>query len=94
MKLMLADGNDGLQTVCAGTKGQVQEYVSCADYYKKRMRKAWDGKEYMEYARYYATLLRQYQEDCDTTVRVGMITNEFDDSWKQWRLHNPLHKMY
>ena len=92
VKLMLADGNDGAQTVCAGTKGLVQECVSCADYYKKQMSKAWDGKQYMEYARY-ATLLRQYQEDGDT-VRVGMITNEFDDSWKWWRLRNPLHKMY
>ena len=92
VKSMLADGNDGAQTVCAGTKGLVKEYVSCADYYKKQMSKAWDGKEYMEYARY-ATLLRQYQEDGDT-VRVGMITNEFDDSWKRWRLRNPLHKMY
>ena len=59
---------------------------------KKHMSKAWDGKQYMEYARY-ATLLRQYQEDRDT-VRVGMIRNEFDDSWKRWRLRNPLHKMY
>ena len=90
VKSMLTDGNDGVQTMCAGTKGQVQEYhVSCADYYKKQMRKAWGRKEYMEYARY-ATLLRQYQEDRDT-VRVGMITNEFDDSWKRWRLRNPLH---
>ena len=89
---MHADGNDGARTVCAGTKGLVQKYVSCTDYYKKQMSKAWDGKQYMEYARY-ATLLRQYQEDHDT-VRMGMITNEFDDSWKWWRLRNPLHKMY
>ena len=93
VKSMLADGNDGAQTVCAGTKGQVQEYVSCADYYKKQMRKAWDGKKYMEHARYATLLRQQYQEDRDT-VRVGMITNEFDDSWKRWRLRNPLHKMY
>jgi hypothetical protein len=91
MRSMHADGNDGARPVCAGTKGLVQEYVSCADYYEKHMRKAWDGKQYMEYARY-ATLLKQYQEDHDT-VRVGMITNEFDDSWDQWRLRNPLHEM-
>jgi len=82
VRSMHADGNDGARPVCAGTKGLVQEYVSCADYYKKHMSKAWDGKQYMEYARY-ATLLRQYQEDRDT-VRVGMITNEFDDSWRRW----------
>ena len=92
VRSMHADGNDGVRPVCAGTKGRVEEYVSCADYYKRHMSKAWEGKQYMEYARY-ATLLRQYQEDRDT-VRVGMITNEFDDTWKRWRLRNPLHKMY
>ena len=92
VKSVLADRNDGAQTVCAGTKGQVQEYVSCAIITKSKCLRLWGGKEYMEYARY-ATLLRQYQEDHDT-VRVEMITNEFDDSWKRWRLRNPLHKMY
>ena len=47
---MPVDG-DGAQTICAGSKGQVQEYVSCVDYYKKQMSKAWNGKEYMEYVR-------------------------------------------
>ena len=49
VKSMLSDCNDGAQTMCAGTKELVREYVSCADYYKKKqMCKAWDGKEYME----------------------------------------------
>ena len=34
MKSMLAD-NDSAQTVCAGSKGQVKEFVSIADYYRK-----------------------------------------------------------
>ena len=47
---MLVDGN-GAQTICAGSKRQVQAYISCVDYYKKQMSKAWNGNEYMEYAR-------------------------------------------
>ena len=82
---ILADG-DSAQTVCAGSKGKVKKFVSIPDYYRRQMSKAWDGKEYMEYARY-ATLLRQYKENLDT-VTVEMITNEFDDSWKRWRLRN------
>ena len=34
VKSMLADGNSA-QTVCAGSKGQVKEFVSIADYYRK-----------------------------------------------------------
>ena len=34
MKSMLADG-DSAQTVCAGSKGQVKEFFSIADYYRK-----------------------------------------------------------
>lgn len=81
---MRAEG-DGAQSMCAGSKGRIEEFISCADVYKKKMNKAWDGKDYMEYARY-ATLLRHFQEDCDG-VRVGTVTNEFEDLY-QWQDNN------
>jgi len=46
---MRAEG-DGAQSMCAGSKGRIEEFVSCADCYKKRMNKVWDGKEYCNIA--------------------------------------------
>ena len=49
-KSMLAD-IDGAQSMCAGSKGRIEEFDSCcADFYKKRMNKVWDGKEYCNIA--------------------------------------------
>ena len=50
VKSMLAD-IDGVQSMCAGSKGRIEEFDSCcADFYKKRMNKVWDRKEYCNIA--------------------------------------------
>ena len=49
VKSMLAD-IDGVQSMCAGSKERIEEFVSCADFYKKRMNKVCDGKEYCNIA--------------------------------------------
>ena len=33
------------QLMCAGSKWRIEEFIFCADIYKKRRNKAWDGKD-------------------------------------------------